>query len=393
MNGVQLKGSASSVSEVVITKVAGPEALATWLELPQVVLPSGSAYVPPLRLTERTRLSRTRNPFFKHSEAEFFIAFRNGQPVGRISAQVNSRHLARHKDGQGQFGFFESIDDQSVANALLNHAARWLRERGMRGMTGPFNLSINEECGVLVQGFDNAPTVMMPYSAPWQGKLAEAAGLAPVMDLHAYRMSTQTIPPVIRWLADSAFADSAISIRSFDKRNFDAELAILVDIFNDSWYDNWGFIPFEVSDLHFLFGDLKLFLRSHYGKFVCIDGVPVGFAFAVPNINEIISNYNGRLLPLNWIKLVIALGLERFRTGRLPLLGLRKEYQGSSRGAALFAALVKVSIEDIRAYRLDWIEFSWILASNRPLITFLNAHFGLPSQIYRLYGRTFDDGG
>ncbi len=376
--------------EIVVRPLAGARDRKAWIDVPLLVLPRGAPYVPPLRHDERRRLSRTRNPFFRQAQAEFFLAWRDGRPVGRISAQVNARYLARHGDARGHFGFFDSVDDRQVADALLDAAAGWLRARGMRGMVGPFNLSINEECGLLVEGFDTAPAVMMPYSAPWQGRLAEGR-LAPEMDLHAYRMSPRNIPPLIRWLADAALADPAVTIRCFDTRRFDDELALMVDIFNDAWRDNWGFVPFEVADLRFLFGELKPFFRPHYGKFVCVDGVPVGFAIGVPNINEIIADFDGRLLPLNWLKLILALGLERFRSGRLPLLGLRKPFQGTTRGAALFAALVKVSVDDVAAYRLDWIEFSWILASNKPLITFLDAHFGPPSQIYRLYGCRFDD--
>lgn len=379
------------MADVIITKVDSPDALATWIDVPRLTLPTDAPYVAPLRYTERRRFSRRHNPFFSRSQAEFFLAWRGGRPVGRISAQVNAPYLAHHTDGRGQFGFIDTVDEQEVVDALLNCAATWLRERGIRGMVGPFNLSINEECGLLLEGFETAPAIMMPYSAPWQGRLVETAGLVPEMDLHAYRMSTRNIPPMFEWLADLAHVDQAITIRNFDTRHFDEELALLADIFNDAWSDNWGFVPFEVADLRFLFGELKPFFRSHYGKFVYVDGAAAGFALAVPNVNEIIADFDGRLLPFNWIKLTARLGLERFRSGRLPLLGLRKPFQGTLRGTTIFAAMMKASIEDFRAYRLDWAEFSWILASNKPLITFLNAHLGPPSQIYRLYGRYFDD--
>lgn len=377
------------MADVVVTKVDSTDALDTWIAVPRLTLPREAPYTPPLRHAERRRLSRAHNPFFARSQAELFLAWRDCQPVGRISAQVNERYLARHADGRGHFGFFDSINDQEVAKALIEAAAGWLRARGMRGMSGPFNLSINEECGLLVEGFETAPAVMMPYSAPWQGGLAQASGLAPEMDLHAYRMSPQKIPPLIRWLADTALTDSTVTIRQFDTRRFDDELALLVDIFNDAWSDNWGFVPFEVDDLRFSFGELKPFFRSKYGRFIYVDGAAAGFGLSVPNINEIIAGFDGRLLPFNWLKLIVGLGFEHFRSGRLPLLGLRKRFQGTPRAASLFAALVKVAIDELRDYDIDWAELSWVLSSNKPLITFLNAHFGPPSQKYRLYGHDF----
>lgn len=355
--------------------------------MPHRIFAGDPAWIAPLDRLERRRISSRHNPFFATSEAALFVATRDGEPVGRISAQVNSRYLARHNNDVGHFGFYETIDDEAVSAILLDTAAEWLRSRGMLRMEGPFNLSINEECGLLVDGFETRPTVMMPHSARWQAPLIQQAGFAAVMDLHAFRFDTDRPPRIVAWLSEAARHDSAVSIRSFSKRDLDADWATMIEIFNDAWYDNWGFVPFSPDDIRYLFGELRPFFRDHYGKFVCLDGRPVGFALAAPNINEIIAGFGGRLFPLNWAKLVYALGFEKFRSGRLPLLGLRREFQGQLRGAGMFAALMKSAIEDVSRYRLDWMEFSWVLASNRPLVTFLRSTTGEPAKNYRIFGR------
>jgi hypothetical protein len=355
-------------------------------------------YVPPLRTLESRRLDRKKNPFFRFADVQMFVAYdQAGTPVGRISAQIKRQRLDSDGELTGHFGFFDTVHDPEVAAALLDVAATWLRQRGMRRIEGPYNFSINEECGMLVDGFDVAPAVMMGHARPWQSHYLEAFGMLPSAELLAFRLRVFEPPEQLAWLADSASSDPRISVRSFDRRTLDAELTVMVDIFNDAWCQNWGFVPLEKTEIDYMIGDLRPFFRGHFGKFVCIEGEPVGFMLGLPNLNEMIAGFGGRLLPFNWINLGTKMLFGHFDSGRIPLLGMRRAYQGSLRGTQLFAAMVRSHLLDLQHYRDAYtartgkreggfMELSWVLASNRPMVTFLRSLMGAPVKTYRIYG-------
>jgi GNAT superfamily N-acetyltransferase len=217
--------------------------------------------------------------------------------------------------------------------------------------------------------------------------MLEAAGLAPEMDLYAYRIDPFAPPElVMRILHRAAMQNPRITVRSFDRKNLRAELAVMVDIFNDAWRENWGYLPLTKEEFEYLLGDLRLFFRGYYGTFVCWDGVPVGFCLIVPDVNGIIAEFDGRLMPLNWLRLIYSLTFNRFRSMRMPLLGLRRSFQGTLLGTQIFAALYTQAMAPLRRVpSLSWLEFSWVLASNRPLVTFLHSILGNPVKTYRIY--------
>jgi hypothetical protein len=359
-----------------------------WLALPAAIFADDPNWVEPLRLLERRRVSQKHNPFFTFGEAEFFIAYRGARPVGRISAQINRRHLERYRDATGHFGFFDCHDDPEAAAVLVNAAAQWLRARGMTRMVGPLSLSINDEPGLLVSGFDTPPANQTPHSRPWYGPLLERSGLSKEVDLFAYRMKPADAPPIIHRLAGLAARSGNITVRPLDMSNFGAEMAILIDIFNDAWGDNWGFVPFSRAEIDAIVSETRYVLRGKYGRFLFVDGEPAGVIVCLPDLNNVISRTGGRLLPLNWLRLGMAFWREQWRTARIPLLGLRKGYRSSPLSAAMLALLVEEFIEEARHYPHQWVEFSWILESNKPMVALAELAAGAPAKTYRVYTKS-----
>jgi len=362
--------------------------VADWLALPFAIFADDAAWVAPLTFHERRRISPRYSPFFKFADVALFLAYRGSAPVGRISAQVNRRHLERHHDSTGHFGFFDCLDDPEAARALVAAAESFLRARNVRRMVGPMNFSLNEECGCLISGFDISPAILMPHARSWTGPLLEGAGLGKEIDLFAYRMDTAKFAGPIGDIAAQADRTGGVSVRPFDMANYDAEVRTLVEIFNDAWDLNWGFVPFSSDEIDALLAELKPLIRGNYGRFVLFDRKPVAMMVGLPNINEIIAPFHGRLLPFNWAKLLWTLKREDTRSARVPLLGLRRAYQSSPIGGALLALLVRELITLARTYRMDWVEFSWVLETNRRLIKLAEMAAGPPVKIYRLYSKS-----
>ena len=357
---------------------------AAWLSLPYQIYRDDPAWISPLKLVEERRFKPV-HPFYSFADVSLFVAFRGGEAVGRISAQVNKRHLAAHNDATGHFGFFDCVDDPEVAKALVDAAASWLRERGMTRMVGPLNYSTNEESGLLVDGFDTPPALLMTHARPWFGPQLEQAGLTKVTDLYAYRMDPKNAPDQLVRLAQKAMESGRITVRLLDTKRLMAEIECLVDIFNDAWSQNWGFVPFDRLEIDAMAAELKPFLRPGYCRFILIDGAPAAVMLGLPDINGLTAGFNGNLLPFNWISLVARLALEDFRGARVPLLGIRREFQHTPLAAGVLAILVKEFLAEARKKKLDWVEFSWVLEGNRPMNTLGRLAAGAPDKTYRVY--------
>ncbi len=373
-------------SSVVVEAIEPGGNLDDFLAVPYLVFADDPTWVPPLLAMEKDRLSPKKGAFFKFGEARLFVARRDGRPVGRISAQIDHHHLETHNDGAGHFGFFDCLDDQEAADALFAAAAAWLRERGSVRMVGPFNLSINEESGLQIEGFDTAPVVFMPQSRPWMAALVEKAGLTKEMDLLAFRASPTTIGDRARRLTEYANKTGRVTVRPMDLSRRAEEMALLVDIFNDSWSQNWGFTPLSVDEVENLLGDFTRFIRGQFGRIVCLDGVPMGVMVFLPNYNEPIQKFGGKLLPFNWARLVWAMVTDRFKSGRVVILGIRKQVQGSPLAGAMTALLTnEIRLQASRKY--DWVEFGWVLESNPRMIRICEIAAGPPVKRYRMYGK------
>ncbi len=371
---------------VAVYPVTNRHELRKFIDVPWLVYVDDPMWVPPLRLERRWHFSKS-NPFFEHGEWQAWIAYRNNQPVGRISAQIDQLHRQRYGADTGHFGLLESVNDKEVFAELIQTAEKWLAERGTKHVSGPYNFSINQECGVLVSGFDTPPMVMMPHSPKWYGQLLEEQGYYPLKDLFAYLMQVDMeVPKIVRNLMGK-FSER-LRIRVLRRNQLKVEMEIIRSIFNDAWSDNWGFIPFTEAEFSELGSTFRFLLKDEYFQIVEVDGVPAAFMVALPNLNEIFAKLNGNLFPFGWFQLIKQVKFGRFRTGRIPLMGVRKQFRNTPLGATIafmmVAAIRKFGIS--RGFRE--IEMSWILEDNKSMRRIIEMAGNREYKRYRIFGKT-----
>ena len=368
-----------------IIPVEGRQGLRHFVQLPWSIYADDPAWIPPLLVERYQHLSKS-NPFFEHAECKLWLAYRGERPVGRISAQLDHLHLQRYKDSTGFFGLLEGEDDPDIFQILLETAETWLSNQGMRRVIGPFNLSINQECGLLVEGFDTPPMVMMGHAPPYYGARVEDNGYRKEKDLLAYSIDidfrlTKAMRAVIKRAARK------VSIRSLRKERFKEELEILQDIFEDAWSENWGFVPFTRAEFKHLGQTLRHLLHGEYVQIAEIDGSPEAMIVGIPNVNEVIRDLNGRLLPFGWLKLLWRLKVAHPKTARVPLMGVRKRHHNSLLGAAL-AVMVVERVRRLGAkYGAKKVELSWILEDNAGMRNILESLGGVVYKRYRIFGK------
>jgi GNAT superfamily N-acetyltransferase len=306
------------------------------------------------------------------------------KPVGRISAQIDALHEARHQDATGFFGLLEAEDEAETFHALLSTAETWLRNQGMVRIRGPFNLSINQECGLLVEGFDTPPMIMMGHARPYYAERLTAEGYQGVKDLLAYHVATHFTPPALMRTVLSRAA-GVVRIRPLRRSCLSEELNILREIYEDAWSANWGFIPFTEEEFRHLGHSLRLLVEDEYVQIAEVDGEPAAMIVAFPNVNEAIADLDGRLFPLGWLKLLWRLKVKHPKTARVALMGVRKRFQGSALGSAIaFMLIDAVRSHGIRR-GVQAVELSWVLEDNRPMRNMLSMIGGVPYKRYRIY--------
>ena len=371
---------------IVIAPVSSVSDLKVFIDVPWTVYVDDPMWVPPLRLERRLHFSRF-NPFFKHGEWQAWIAYKDHQPAGRISAQIDFLHRERYGSDTGHFGLLECIEDTTVFSSLIRVAENWLRERNTRQVTGPFNLSINQECGVLVDGFETPPVVMMPHSPPWYGRMYEENGYQPMKDLLAYWVEIGFEAPKVMTAMLEKYAQR-IHMRVIRKNRLSEEIEILRDIFNDAWSENWGFVPLTREEFAELGSIFRLLVPEDYIQIAEVDGKPVAFMASLPNLNEVFSELNGNLFPFGWVKLVRKIRQQSFLTGRVPLMGVRKQFHNTALGAALVYAVVDATRKCGLSRGAREVELSWILEDNKPMRNILDSIGSKQYKRYRIYGKT-----
>jgi hypothetical protein len=349
-------------------------------------------WVPPLRRDMRAIIDRRRNPFFDHGEAEFWLAWRNGEAVGRISAQINQLHLETHHDETGNFGMLEAIDDPAVFRALLGCAEEWLRERGMRRSVGPYSLSMNDDIGILVSGFDTPPMIGMPHTPPYYAAHLEDAGYFKAKDLHALRVGvaelvTEHLERVERVTAQLR-AEGRIGQRFLDPARFAEEMRLALDIYNEAWTENWGFIPVSKREAKALIDQLAPILPPQGVIFGLADGEPAAMLVALPNLNELLADLDGRLFPLGWARLLWRLRFRRPRGARIILAGVRRQYRGSAVSMALVTLMMGTLLKVGRERNVEMVEMSWILEDNKASLEGCLAIGARLAKLYRIYAKT-----
>ena len=369
---------------ITVAEVSGAAELSEFIHLPYAIYANHPQWVPPLKRYQRRDLSPNRNPYFQHAAVKLFIARRHGQPVGRLSAQVDSEHNRRHNDNTGFFGYFESHNDPEVAAALTAAAAEWLKTQGMQRLRGPLSFSINGEAGILLDGFDAPPQVRMPYNPPYYPQLLESAGFRKAKDLYAW---------LFQWHRPAANTTQSVAglrnhpdilIRPVNMRQFDNEIRSIVDIFNEAWAENWGFVPMTAAESKQMAGDLKLIADPNVAVIVEIAGHPAGMIVAVPNLNEAIRDLKGNLFPWGLVKLIWRIKTRQIRNGRVFIMGVRQEYRKRK-----YAALPYLLIDEItrrgRARGYHWAELSWTLEDNHLTNNILEKMGCQRYKTYRIY--------
>jgi hypothetical protein len=374
------------MSDVKIIPVDGKEAVRRFLDLPFRVFADDAQWVAPLYLERLEHLDPKKNPYFAHAEVQLFLAERNGEIVGRISAQIDRLHLERYNDATGFFGFIDAVDDGAVFAALIDAAKSWLRARGITRMRGPFNFSINDEMGLLIDGFDTAPRLFMAHARPYYQERIEALGLRKAVDVLAYDYDLQApLTPLIERASRRAEKASRISVRPIDKSRVHEELAIIMAIFNDAWSDNWGFVPFTADELKALGNNLKMLVTGGYVAIASYDGEPAAMAVTLPNINEWIVGMNGRLMPLGWAKLLPKVIAKKPRTLRLPLMGVRRKHHDTAVGSALAFSVIMALRNYHRARGVERVEMSWVLEDNKGMRNIIETAGAKAYKTYRIY--------
>jgi hypothetical protein len=359
--------------------------LAAFLDVVDLIYKDDKSYIRPLDMDLRDRLNSKKNPFFEQGEAAMFIAVKTGRVVGRITAQVDRGHLAAHKDETGFFGFFDTVNDPEVAKALIERAEAWLRARGMKHIRGPLSLSMNEECGCLVNGFETPPFVMMPHHRSYQGTLIEQCGLTKKKDLLAWRYTVGDMNARVRRASEEIRALPEVRVRQFSLKHLERDTRMCVDIFNDGWSDNWGFVPLTTREAEKLAADFKLILIPEITQIVTIDDEPMAFAIALPNLNEFLPSLHGKLLPFGAAKLLYGLKVAGAKSGRLALLGIRKKVRNVRKYAGLSLAMYAGMNDGGRRIGMTWGELSWTLEDNGPINVAIRALGAEKYKTYRLY--------
>ena len=356
-----------------------------FVRLPERLYADDPCFVTPLRLERRMQLG-PHNPYFRHARWERFVAWRDGRPVGRISAQVDALYEQTHGVRAGHFGVLDAHDDPGTVAALLDAAAAWLRGQGCTLMRGPFNLSINEECGLLVHGFDTPPAVLMGHGPAYLPAHVEAAGLRAVKELIAYRVDLDYAEPAAsrRLLADLG---PRLTDRPFDRRNWRADVTTLRTLFNAAWADNWDFAPFIEAEFNALGPLVRFIVPPGQVRIASLDGTPVGMIAALPNLNEFTADLHGRLHPWNAVRLVWRV-LRRTPAGaRVALMGIAPDLQKSALGAAVAFLMIRNTRAALVANGYRWVEMSWILEDNKGMRRIIEALGSDPYKRYRIYER------
>jgi hypothetical protein len=343
-------------------------------------------WVPPLKTEVHGLMDPRTNPWFEHAEARFFLAEREGQPVGRISAQVDELVLRHMGAGIGQWGMFEAADEE-VARELIHRAESWLRGRDMTRSMGPFSLSIWDEPGLLIKGHDHPPMVMMGHNKPEYEGWIEAAGYVKAKDLFTYDLGvTAPFPPIVERIVKAGEKNPRIRIRRTVKKNFEAEARLLLGILNDAWSDNWGFVPLTEAEIAYAGKKLKPIVLEDMILVAEYDGEPVAFMMALPDINQFLRDLDGSLFPFGWAKLLWRLRRMRPAGGRVPLMGVVKRLHSTR----LASQLAFMMIEQIRKagtghYGIVRAEVGWVLEDNGPMISIAQAIESEVNRIYRIY--------
>lgn len=355
-----------------------------FIRLPWHIYQTNPHWIPPLMRDVRFKLDRLKHPFFEHAKMELFLACGRTGALGRIAAIVDDRYNEYHHQHTGCFGMFECIEDYEVARSLLSAAERWCQKRGMNRIQGPMNLSMNDECGFLVQGFDSDPVIMMPYNPGYYLEFVERYGFKKAKDLYAYLKSDIGIADRINKLVERVKKKENIVVRTINMSRLQQELEIIIDIYNDAWKLNWGFVPMTKNEILLMARELKPIVEPELVLIAEVDGQPVGVSITVPDFNQVLKKLDGRLGPFGLLKCIY---FKRRITGlRAIVFGIKKEYRRTAISTVLYYETEKAGAR--LGYK--WCEMSWNLEDNTLINRFDEAIGGRLYKKYRIYEKEIE---
>jgi hypothetical protein len=368
-----------------IVPVEGNRMLERFVRVPMRLSAKDPNWIAPLVMERLEVLSPKHNPLFEHLDHQFWIARKDGRDAGRISAQIDHLAPSDPKNPTGFFGMIAAEDDPQVFAALFGAAEDWLRQRGVKRALGPFNLSINEEMGLLVDGFDTPPMLMMGHDQPYVGGRVEGQGYAKAKDVYAYivDMTHDLSPAILRRIARANPAE--VNLRRLDFRDYEREVHAMTEIMNEAWAGNWGATPITEAETRQLAKSMRPVINEKFVWFADIDGEAAGFGVCIPNVNEAIRDLNGALLPFGWAKLLWRLKVSGVKTGRVALMGVKRKFAREFRGQLLPFQLINAMATECRKAGVKEVEMSWILEDNRPMRSIIESVDSRRYKTYRIY--------
>lgn len=375
-------------TEVSIRPVGSRRDLKRFVKVPFHLHRDSPQWVAPLIFERMEFLDRDKNPYFRHAEAEYFVAERDGEPVGRVTAQVDERWDEFQGGGDAMFGFFETADDPAVAAALLDAACEWARARGRSRILGPMDFTTNDEVGILIEGHERRPLILEPWHPPYYQRLVEGQGFGKAMDLLMWELQFGQLKegdrfdPAIHAAAEKALGDEDIVIRSMRKRDMADEVRRFMDVYNEAWGDNWGFVPITDAEAEFQAKNLKQVLDEEWAFIAEKDGEAIGAGLTLPDINQVLAKMNGRLLPFGWLRFL--LGRRKIDQCRVFALGVKHDYHHTGVGAGLY---LKNLAAGAKPGGIVGGEMGWVLETNGPMNRALEGMGGTVVKKYRLYER------
>jgi GNAT superfamily N-acetyltransferase len=376
------------MGSVTIRPVRNRRQLKRFVKVPFHLHRDQPQWVPPLVFERMQFLDRRKNPYFEHAEVEFFVAERDGEPAGRISAQVDHRWDQFQGGSDAMFGFFEAAEDPEVARALLDAASEWATAKGRGRILGPMDFTTNDELGILIEGFERRPMILEPWHPPFYRRLIEAQGFTKTMDVLMWELNFgdlkegERFDPSIHAAAEKALKDEGIVIRNMRKRDMAAEVRRFSDVYNEAWGDNWGFVPITDAEVEFQAKNLKQVIDESWTFMAEKDGEVVGAALTLPDINQVMAKLNGRLLPFGWLRFLR--GKPRIDRLRVFALGVKHDYRRTGVAAGLYLKHLETAMEP---GAIQGGEMGWILETNEPMNRAMEGMGGKIVKRYRLFER------
>lgn len=373
------------MGDIRVREVRDKKDLEKFIRFPFFVYRDNPYWVPPLLRERRDFFNPEKNPFFEHADVQLFLAERDGEVVGTIAGIINHRHNEVHEELTGFWGIFEVIEDYPVAEALLSTVKEWVEVRGMKTLRGPMNMSVNDECGLLIDNFDSSPVVMMTYNPPYYVDFVERFGFEKAMDLYAYLidlrpyLADRALPERLVRIADIARRRAGVTIRRARFHDFDNELARVAEVYNSAWSRNWGAVPMTRAEFYHLAKSLRPLLDPELIYIAEKDGRPVGLSLTLPDYNQPLLHINGRLFPFGWLKLWYY--SRQIDTVRVFIMGVVEKYRGLGLDSAFHVETARAALRR----KIKQVEMSWVLESNTVMRRIIESLGGHIYKTYRIY--------